>query len=1093
MPSPIQSVYPSWSTLRDALRASRWQRLLRWLLGGWLLFLLIAFLLAPPLLSSVLEKQLTQALQREVTIARLAINPLALSMTVGGLVVTRDGVEQAGFDELYVNLSAASLLRLAVVADEIRLQRPRLAFARIDEGRYDVSDLLDGWLQAEPGDDGSLPRFSLNNIQIQDARVLFDDRPRERIFDISDVQLALPFLSSLPYQADILVQPLLSANVNGSVFRLEGQTTPFADGRESELRLDLAGFDLSQLQPYLPAGLPLRLHSARLDSQLKAVFRELSGGVNSLIFVGDARVADLRVAQADGQPLLAWKSLAVVLDEIDPFNRRFAIKRITLDGPQIDLSVSPGGVLNWQQLQAPSVATQEEDAVSSANSASWSLAEFELADAVLRWRDLSNSQPVTGELRQWAVRMGPVDSSMTQIEIAQLGGQLDFGDDLQVDQLELQRIRIDLAARLIEIDALSNSGSRLLVRRDGRGELAWLTPPALKQTGGSTAQAAPWFARVNQLLVDDLNLSFEDRSIEPAVVQQIEGLSLRGERLGNVPNEKGTLALQARVNRQGSLAVKGDMQLDPFVSNLKIEGRAIPLASLQAYAGEFLNAQLQQGLFSAKGDAALRLDRGRLLAAYKGSATLGNLLLVDPENKADFLKWRSLHVGGIDFRLSPMRIDIREIALSDFYSRLVLNEAGRLNLADIVRRQQAEESLGDTPKAEVPVIPVKIAKVTLNNGTVNFTDRFVRPNYAVDVGKLGGRISGLSSTEGSVAELELRGNYGAGAPVLIQGQLNPLATKSFLDLKAEVSDVDLTGFSPYSGKYAGYAIDRGKLSLNLAYRLENQQLSAENRLFLDQLTLGERVESPDATKLPVSLAIALLRNNRGEIDLNLPISGSLDDPQFSLGGIIVKVIVNLFVKAVTSPFALIGSMFGGGEELSSLAFAPGQVELDAQALAKLETLARALKERSGLKLDITGHADPESDREGLKRRGLEKAMMAEKLADLRKQGKTDEGVRIEADDYPRYLALAYKAAKFPKPRNFVGMQKDLPLAEMEQLMLANQSAGDEDLRQLARDRAVGVQSWLIEQGGVAAGQLFLVPPKPETPVEAGGRVEFTLR
>ncbi|WP_281985183.1 DUF748 domain-containing protein [Azonexus hydrophilus] len=1095
MSEALQSVLSKLSALREFASQPRGRRLGKRVLAGVAVLLASGFFLAPPVLESVLEKQLAKALHGEVRIDDLAINPLVLSVTVKGLVVVRDGKEQAAFDELYINLSAASLFKMAAVVDEIRLAGLRVSVARTGDGQYDISDLLDEWLKPDETPDKTPPRFSLNNIQLIGASIHFADRPREREFVVSDLNLSLPFLSSLPYQAEILVQPMLSANVNGSTFRLDGQTTPFADGRESELRLDLAGFDLAQLQPYLPAGLPVKIAAARLDSQIRAVFRELPGGVNSLVFVGNARLADLQLQQGDGQALLAWKGLAVELSQIDPFNRQFVVQRLALDGLELDLSVNRLGELNLLALAGGSSAAPAADA--PAAPVHWSLGEFAVNDATLRWRDSSGSKPVNGEIRQFSARLGPLDEKLASVEVIEAAAQVDFGEQLQVPSLAIKALRADLTGQRIEIGEVSNAGARIVLRRNADGEIEWLTPPRLKSSGkgGQQAASAPWSARVATLAVDDLGLRFEDRSVQPVAVQQIDGLSLRGEGLGNLANEKGRLSLQATVNKQGKLSVDGDLQAEPFASNLKIDGQAIPLASLQGYSGQFLNVLLQRGQFSAKGDASLRQEKGRLLAGYKGSATLGNLLLVDPENKADFLKWKSLHLGGIDFRLDPMRIDIREIALSDFYSRLILNEAGRLNLADIVRQPAAPAAEAETttvaPTEKAP-LPLSIARVTLNNGMVNFSDRFVRPNYTVDIGKLGGRVTGLSSVDGTVAELELRGSYGRAAPVLISARLNPLAAKSFLDLKAEVKDVDLTGFSPYSGKYAGYLIDKGKLSLNLAYKLENQQLTATNGLFLDQLTLGERVDSPDATSLPVSLAIALLRNNRGEIDINLPISGSLDDPQFSLGGVIVKVIVNLFVKAVTSPFALLGSMFGDGEELSTLAFAPGQTQIDAAAGKKLEALARALNERSALKLDITGHADPETDREGLKRFAIEQAMQREKLADLRKQGKDVETTSIEPAEYPAYLARVYKAAKFPKPRNFIGLQKDLPVEEMEKLLLTHLPASDDDLRQLARVRAEQVQAWLLEQGKVAPEQLFLVPPKAGK-ASGGGRVEFSLR
>ena len=1074
------------------------------------MLVLLGFFVAPPVLKSVLLSQLGKALNREVAIERIDINPLALSATVAGVSVRGEGGEVAGFDTLYVNLSARSLFQFAAVVDEIRLDGLRVAVTRLDEGRYDISDLLDKWMQPDDEPDSGPPRFSVNNIQLLGGKVVFADQPRERVHTISDINLALPFISSLPYQAEVLVQPMFSANINGSQFNLDGRTTPFADGRESELNLVLDDFDLSGLQPYLPAGVPLRIDSALLATQLKAVFKELPGGVNSLALIGKTQISALKLATREGQPLLGWKTLAVDLDQIDPFNRVVAVHKVALDGVDLNLAVNRAGELNLlalaQQLTAapaPAGTPVPETAAEAPAPLGWSLGEFVLSNGLVRWNDTSGAQPVVGEVRELALRVGRVDSKLAApLEITEASWQLDFGERFQVGKMGIKGARVDLATQRIDVAEVSNSATRIAVTRNAAGAIEWLTPPQLKPAAskGKPGQARPWLAQIARLDVDDLGLRFEDKSVKPAALQQIDGLSIHGEKLGNVPNEKGRLLLKAAVNKQGSLEIAGDLQAVPFAATLKVDGKAIPLNGLQGYSGQYLNVTLQRGLFSSQGEVVVSLDQDKLKAGYKGSATLGNLLAVDPDNKADFLKWKSLHFAGIDFRLDPLAVNIREIALSDFFSRLILNRDGRLNVADIVRKPPAETPVAAeaAPVAAAtpaePVVPVRIGKVTLNNGTVNFSDFFVKPNYTVNVGKLGGRVTGLSSTEGTTADMELRGVYGGSAPVLVTAKLNPLAAQAYLDLQAEVKGVDLTSLSPYSGKYAGYVIDKGKLTLNVAYKLENKQLTADNHLFIDQFTFGERVDSPDATSLPVNLAIALLRNNRGEIDIRLPISGSLDDPQFSVGGLIVKVIVNLFVKAVTSPFALLGSMFGGGEELSNLAFVAGRTQLDAAALGKLEALARALNERSGLKLEITGQADPEIDREGVKRVAIERAMQKEKFADLQKKGGDIESadmLRIEPEEYKTYLTRVYRAAKFPKPRNFIGLQKELPVEEMEKLMLANLPAADGDLSQLARQRAENVQQWLIENGKVPAERIFLVPAKG--PATGGGRVDFALR
>ena len=483
-------------------------------------------------------------------------------------------------------------------------------------------------------------------------------------------------------------------------------------------------------------------------------------------------------------------------------------------------------------------------------------------------------------------------------------------------------------------------------------------------------------------------------------------------------------------------------------------------------------------------------------------------MCIRDRNNANFLQWKSLFVGGVDFQLTPMRVAVGEIALSDFFARAIVGPTGDLNLAHILRQPPAPVEAKEAPTAkagtaDAPAVPITIAKVTLQNGTVNFSDLFVKPNYSVNINQLGGRVTGLSSSEGSQADLELRGTYANSAPVSILAKLNPLAAQASLDLKADVSGVDLVPLSPYAGKYAGYNIEKGKLSLNVAYQLDKGKLAAQNRLFIDQLTFGEKVDSPTATSLPVNLAIALLKNNRGEIDLNLPISGSLDDPEFSVGGLVVKVIVNLFVKAVTSPFALLGSLFGGDESLSQLEFAPGRARLDVAAKQKLETLAKAMQDRNGLKLEISGRADPESDKEGLKWAAIDRAVRAEKQKEWIKKGLesgTSDSIEISDAEYPVYLERVYAAAKFPKPRNMIGLQKTLPREEMEKLLLTHLPAEADDVRQLAARRAERVQAWLIQEGKIDRARIFLLPPKVGAHVESSTpdktslrRVDFSLR
>ncbi|MCK6391787.1 MAG: DUF748 domain-containing protein, partial [Azonexus sp.] len=744
----------------------RWRRIALRIALGFGVLVALGFFALPPLIKSVAVSQLSKALHRPVSIERIDINPLALSASIQGVSIGRlsEG-EQAGFDALHVNLSSASLLRLAAVVDEIRLEGLRIAVSHVGDGQYDISDLLDEWLKPKDTPDTGLPRFSLNNIQLNGGRIVFDDQPRGKQHVISDIRLAVPFVSTLPYQAEVLVQPLFAATVNGAKIQLDGKSTPFASTHESELSLALEKFDLGSLQAYAPAGLPLRLDAAILDSDLKAVFKEVSAGVYSLAVLGSARISGMQLTDvAAAKPLLNWEALTVELAQADLINRDFAVRKVTLAGLVLDLAVNRQGQMNVLSLAdklsaKPSEPPAEPTAaapVEAATPLKWSLAELELTGGVLKWHDASHDLPVAGEVRELAVKVGRIDSALNApIEIEEATYQIDLGERFRVERMALSGIKVDLAGHRVDVAKVSNTGTRAVMRRNAQGAIEWVSSPILntiRATDRQVQDSRPWLGEVAELDIHDLDFTFDDHAVKPAAQHRVEGLNLHGERLGNVPNSPGHLAVKARLNKHGTLEAAGPVQFFPLNVKIKLSTKAIPLNSLQPYASEFLNVGLQGGQFSNEGEASVRIEREQLKAGYKGSATLGNLLLINPEDKSDFLKWKSLYLGGVDFKLSPLALDVRDIALTDFYSRLVLNESGRLNVADILRRpQEAAPEAGnktavaeaspapEKTAAESPKMPIRIGKITVNNGTVNFSDYFVKPNYTVNLAKLGGR------------------------------------------------------------------------------------------------------------------------------------------------------------------------------------------------------------------------------------------------------------------------------------------------------------------------------------------------------------------
>jgi hypothetical protein len=494
-------------------------------------------------------------------------------------------------------------------------------------------------------------------------------------------------------------------------------------------------------------------------------------------------------------------------------------------------------------------------------------------------------------------------------------------------------------------------------------------------------------------------------------------------------------------------------------------------------------------------------------ARFQGEVALGDLVALDEANQSDLLKWKALTLASVDAQLEPLAVRVGDIALDDFFARLLLNENGEFNLQQLAREHTpAIEPPRPTiePKTVEVVAPpgtattwLRLGKATLTGGNIDFSDHFIRPNYSANLTGLTGTLSTLAFDQ--PAEIELHGKVQGSAPLEIAGRINPLGQDLFLDVKATATDIELPPLSPYSGKYVGYGIEKGKLSMKVSYLIEDRKLKAENSIILDQLTFGPKVESPDAIKAPVLLAVSLLKDRNGVIKFDLPVGGSLDDPQFSVAGLVFRAIVNLIVKIVTAPFALLGSLAGHGEELAYIEFAPGSATLDKASDEKLKAIAKALIDRPAVSLDVAGRVDPAQDREALKRAAVDRQIRAQKFNDLVKSGEPPasvDAVEVSEAEYEPLLTRAYKAADFSKPRNAIGFAKDLPRAEMEALLFANATITDEDLRALADRRAQVVRASLTDGEHVPAERVFLTAPR----LDAAGlkdkgkptRVDFAL-
>ncbi len=1035
------------------------------------LFGLLGYYWLPGFVKSQMELRLSALLERPVTVQAIEIKPYTLELSVSGFRVGEkaDGLDASetffAFDHLYVHISPASITQRAPVISAVTLDAPYIRLARDDAHAFNFSDLIDKFVQ--PSEDEEPALFSISNIALRNGHVEWVDRFKSSRQSISEINFAIPFVANLDAVKADWVKPHFSARINGAPFLLDGKLRPFTDKREATLTLKLTDADLMNIAGYLPLPAGISLLSGHFDSDLTLAFEQSDGDSTAITLTGKSSIKRTVIRNQSVQMpyQVDLGSFHVSLEQFDltgrvPSSLVFSLNDIVLS-PLSDPAGNKAAVLSLAKFAVDDVKLDFADKRIVLN-----------AITLDRLSSIVNRNPDGGiELMRF---FGSPDTAVSMASSAQA-----VSVSIPIPgRKPLPEVRAEYAAQ---------AESRQTESR----------PTESRETEDKTQS---WAVKINQLRLNAAAIRYTDQTMADVVPMTIDPLDLIAENIDISGEKPLDLRMTAVVNGRGSIESRGLLAWSPFITELDLDLKTVDLVSLQGWAGDVLNVLLTRGDISFNG--SVKAGGHPLKVAVSGQTRLGSFNMLDPKMAREVLRWKNLDISSLDFSSDPLKMNMDTVKLEDFYAHVILQRDGELNLKHIVRQEKAATGASDQTKPVVDktkeddALPLYIGKILLQHGKIDFYDRFIQPNYHANLTGLQGQIGPIQRKEAGV--IDIKGAIDKTAPLEIHGSIQPFGSRLVLDITAKAKEIDLPSFSPYSGKYIGYGIEKGKLSVDVHYRVNEGALTAENNVFLDQLTLGARVDSEEAVSLPLELAIALLKNRHGEIDVHLPVKGSIDDPKFSLGGVILEAFVNLITRAVTAPFTLLGSMLGQDAELSEIVFSPGSAVIEIDTESRLQALSQILNDRPALRLEIAGHTDPASDYEGLKQMRLRQQIVAHKLAADAKKGET-RGVFAETeltpDEYSKYLEVEYKAADFEKPANFLGFTKKIPDHEMEQLLLQHATVSTDEMNELAQNRALAAQNWLLEKGGITGDRVFVtgVMQSGNAVNDKGSRVVFTLK
>lgn len=1004
-----------------------------------LFYCLLGFLILPGVGLRIANQQLALYSTVPARLERIEFNPFSLELTLWGLHLGADGQEQVRFRRLYANLELDSLWKRRLHLADVELDAPHTELLFAENGTLNLSKLFKlppsepAPAQEEPSDPFPL---RIDRIRLAEGSLHFLDRrpsePVEFVFD--PMGFELHNLSTLP--EDGAEMTLVATGPHGGKLDWKGDLSIVPFTSKGSFTLD--SVPLKAWWPYVRDNAPLNLNNGVL-SVASDYHLDLSKGTQLLLDKAALKLRDLDLSSPEGKPLAKLATLDVAETTLDLVKQEVVVGQIRSQGLEAWAAREKDGQLDWQKLFANfKPYRRPEEPTPQAQAAPEPAPATEAAAAAGKEQKASTDQP-----------------------------QAQPGAPARTAQTE---------------PAKPAAASQPETKPEAKPAEADKPAQTAEQTTPSEPQK-PWHVVLRDTQLRGYKAHLADRAPGKPVALEVGPLDLDLQNLDSGLTSPLQLKLKTGLGPRGQIEASGQVTPNPVSAKLKVSTRDIDLRVAQAYIDPFIRLELRSGLLSSDLDVDLK-GTEPLAFSVTGSAQVTQLHTLDTLKSRDFVKWTKLTLDGLAYRHGDSLV-IQTVSLEEPYARFIINEDRSTNVSELIIAQpesaSSTASKGSASGSNSKPLGIRIGGVKINNGSANFADLTLRPDFATAIQQLAGEIGTIDNRNPAPASVDVKGKVDKYAPVTIKGSLNPFSPLEKLDIATSFKRVELTTLTPYSGKFAGYRIRKGRLNLDLHYQITQGKLKADNKVLVEHLQLGEKVDSPDAVDLPVKLAIALLKDANGNIDIQLPVEGDLNNPQFSVMPIVWQTLRNLVVRAVQAPFNFIAGLAsgGGGPDLSNVAFAPGSSELDASAQGNLDKLAEALKQRPALKLEVEGVAAASSDGPLLADKRLQQEYQKNYYSMLQRRGdkvpSDASQLEVPEDLQPVLLEGVYRARlKKQPPAEWQQLSKDERSAKMRQAVLDSWSDSQLLLRKLGQERATQIKDYLVAKGGLGDDRIYLI-------------------
>jgi uncharacterized protein involved in outer membrane biogenesis len=988
--------------------------------GALLLYTLVGFFALPFAIGWYVPKLAHDQLRCQVSLGKVRINPFLMSVEVNDFSLAQsDGAPLAGFERLFLDLEPSGVFSHTARFSEFRLEKPNIHVVFEANGEINFAKLAPKSAASEPKPPTSSEpmRLLLRTVAIAGGEVTVTDKRLSvpATLQFCDLNLIFETLSTIRDQSG--TYSLSTTTQKGETFQLQG-AIGLAPFRSSGL-LTCLNIQKATLWEFMRDNLRLEPPAGKIDVSTEYLIDAGSTPLQMALenFKVSLSGASLQLVETD-RPFFELSKLDVDSVRFDLATKTIQVGKILVDGGTLRIRVDDRGMSNLQKIVRKAVTEEkkevtpvpgmvQEHQASPPDTALWTvnLEAIEVKNIAFDLEDMSRVLPLAAGVSSIMISSKAkieAGSKTTQVLIQQLAvelkdarvGNKEAPDPLfAANRFFIEGGEVDLRARTLTVSRVGLSDGRIEVsrERDGKLNLEKLFASKILVPGEPEVKEAPadsgppWKYLVKNFELSGFRSALFDRAANAEKpLYQLQGLQMRvsdidgrspmGIECGFGTAQGGAVTLQGRV----------DPTVPSVEANIKVND--FPLMPFQPYLEPYITLVLQSAFVSTDGALRYGIPNTGSKIAYDGSFSLDKLSLNEAGSKETFLGWAALQIPRMKLNVEPNNFRIEEVRLKKLLGQLIIAEDRTVNLAKIVKEQPAKESAPPAlspesnkkgvSSAKAPqkdpikpqgeesggAFPFSIGKVRVEDGNMVFADLSLKPKFTTRIHSLKGMVSRLSSSGDALAEIQLDGGVDQYGFVKITGALDLHDIKRSTEVSLVFQNVELTSVTPYSGKFAGRSIKSGKLSMNLEYKIQKNQMIGDNKIIVDNLELGAHVDSPDAVNLPLDLAVALLKDASGKIDIGLPVSGDLNDPQFSLGPLIWKVFINLITKAVTAPFRALGALFGGSEEkFDAVAFDSGRMELLPPEKEKLKKLSDALQKRPQLRIVVQGRYSPEAD------------------------------------------------------------------------------------------------------------------------------------